>query len=619
MYTQPAGAVDPSGGRSTGGAAPPRWAVVLACAVLAAAAFAPVLTNGFVAFDDASYVTANGWVRQGLTREGVLWALRGDGRAYWHPLTWLSLMLDVELFGVRPGSVHAVNLALHVLGASLLFLFLDRTTARRRPAAAVALLFVVHPLQVEAVAWAVERKTVLASALGMGALLAWARYAERPSWGRYLAPLALFSASLLAKPLLVTLPFLLLVLDAWPLGRTPLAAPALADAAPRRAPWARLAAEKLPMLAIGAAVAIAVRRSFPGITEVLPLGLRAANAVTSVWAYLGKIAWPAALAVYYPNPAHVPAWEVAAAIAGLALVSGALLGARGRLTPGPLAGWCWFLGTLVPVLGLVRNGLWPAMADRFAYFPLAGALVAAVWAAAALVQGSRRARLAAAAALALALVALAVRTRAQAAVWRSTASLFGNAVEVTPPSRFVWANYGAALQAEGRAAEARAWWERMVRVLPEAPDGHLNLGVALHEAGDLAGAEAAYRAALARDPRNAHATYDLALLDKGRGDLAGALAGFTRARDLGLRSGQVLRQIGGTAAALGRGAEAEDAYAEALRADPLDWRAAAGLAAVRAAAGRTAEADALLLDAGRRAVRAGEADAARRAGLSIAP
>src|SRR6266568_525022 len=210
------------------------WAALAACATLAIVAFSPVLGNAFIeVFDDGTYVTGNGWVRQGLTLEGVRWAFRGDGQTYWHPLTWLSLMLDVELFGLRAGPIHAVNLALHLASAALLLLALHRMTGSRWRSGAVAALFAVHPLQVEAVAWAVERKTMLASALGMGALLAYAWYVERPSWRRFLAPLALGAASLLAKPLLVTLPFLLLAADVWPLGRTPLALPARAGAEAR--------------------------------------------------------------------------------------------------------------------------------------------------------------------------------------------------------------------------------------------------------------------------------------------------------------------------------------------------------------------------------------------------
>jgi Flp pilus assembly protein TadD len=501
----------------------------------------------------------------------------------------------------------------------LLLLVLLRTTGRPWRSAAVAALFALHPLQVEAVAWAVERKTVLASALGMGAILAYVWYAERPSWRRWLASFVLGSASLLAKPLLVTLPFLLLVLDVWPLGRTPLAPPARLGGDSRRTPWARLVLEKVPSLAAGLLVAVTVGRGASPPVEELPFALRAANAVTSYWAYLGKLVCPVGLAAYYPNPSHVPSWQVVSALAGLVFVTAVLVAARGRIGLAPVVGWCWYLGTLVPLLGLVRSGLWPAMADRFVYFPMAGVLMAMVWGAAALLERVPRAAAPAGAALSACLLVLAACTRQQALHWRSSLALFEHAVRVTTPSRFVWANYGESLRAEGRAAEAQAFWERMTVTLPDVPDSWLNLGVAWHERGDLAPAEDAYRAALARDPRCAQAHYNLGLLVKSRGDLAAALAEFERARQLGLREGQVLRQIGAVAAALGRTEEADWAYSEALRADPLDWRAGVGLAGVRASAGRTAEADAMLREAGRMAARAGEAEVARQAGLTVGP
>lgn len=595
-----------------------RWWIAAPLVVLVLAAYWPVLTNGFIEmFDDGWYITQNGWVRQGLTWESIRWALavHRDGGTYWHPLAWLSFMGDVELFGVRPGPIHAVNLAWHSVTAALLFLALHRMTARFWRSAAVALLFAVHPLQVESVAWAVERKTVLASALGMGGVLAYAWYAGRPSAGRYLATFALFGLSVLAKPLLVTFPFLLLLLDVWPLGRTALAAPEVPGGGTRIAPWPRLLLEKVPFLAVALPVVAQLRWSSRAIAEEFPLLQRASNALTSYWKYLGKIAWPSDLAVYYPNPSDVSPWTAAAAAAGLALVSALLVAARRRVSPGAVAGWCWFLGTTIPVSGIVRSGLWPAMADRFMYVPMIGILVAVVWGAASLVRGGPRRTIVLGGAVAVALVASSVRSHAQALLWRDPLTLFGHAVEVTPPSRFVWANYGKALEYAGRLEEARAWWERMIRVMPDAADGYVNLGVMWHEAGDLDRAEAAYRAALEKEPGCAQAHYDLALVEKRRGYLELALAGLRRARAAGLRNAPVLEKIGEVSAELGRDGDAEAAYGEAFRADPLSWRAGVALARLQAARGRTGEAAAVLREAWGRAGRVGEADVARQLGV----
>jgi protein O-mannosyl-transferase len=415
--------------------------------------------------------------------------------------------------------------------------------------------------------------------------------------------------------MLVTMPFLLLLLDVWPLGRTSLAPAERPGAAARSAPWSRLVVEKVPFLAAALGVIALVVRSFQWTVEELPLSLRAANAVTSYWAYLGKLVWPSALAVYYPNPSQIPAWKTAAAVAGLALASALLVVARRRLSLGALVGWCWFLGTMLPVSGIVRNGLWPAMADRFMYFPIVGALIGIAWGAGTIVERVPRAKIPVAAALVAALAASTVRSHLQARCWRTSSTLFRNAVEATPPSRFVWSNYGTLLQAEGRVAEARAWWEQMIRTLPDAPDGYLNLGAMWHAAGALPQAEAAYRVALEKDPRCGHAYYNLALLDKRKGDVALALAGFERARAVGLRDAAVLEHIGELAATLGRQSEAEDAFSEAFRGDPMNWRAGVGLGRLLAGIGRSGEAQAVLHEAWLRAQRAGEAEVARQAGL----
>ena len=571
-----------------------RWIFAGACGALVLAAFAPVFGNGFVeVFDDALYISANVHVRQGLTWESVRWALAAGPQegTYWHPLTWLSLMADVQVFGVRPGPIHAVNVALHLGAALLLFAALAQMTGRRARSAAVALLFAVHPLQVESVAWAVERKTPLAAALGFGALLAYARWVERPRWTRYALALALYAASLLAKPLLVTLPVLLLLLDVWPLGRTRWARPERPDRGAVPAPPGRLVVEKLPFFAIAlAVVAIVIVRQVDMRAAGVPFGARIANAFTSCWWYVEKIAWPTRLAPYYPQPLAIPFWLAAGAAAGLAVVTGVLLVARRRLSLAPAVGWIWFLIALAPASGILRAGLWPGMADRFAYFPMIGVLIATVWTVGALVEGSRVGRAAALAATVAAAAVLAARTHVQARLWRDTVTLFRHATAVTEPNAVSWSNLGYALQTSGRMAEARSVFEAMSGMLPDAPEGPVNLGVLLHEQGDLEGAEREYVAALRRNPGCGKAHFNLGLLAKRRGEGERALALFQTAIGAGFREAIAFDQLGQSYLAQGRRAEAERAFREALRVDSFYWRAEARLGQIMAATGRADEA-----------------------------
>jgi len=571
-----------------------RWIFAAVCSALVLAAFAPVFGNGFVeGFDDALYVSANVHVRQGLSWENVRWAFAPGPQegTYWHPLTWLSLMADVQVFGVRPGPIHAVNVALHLAAALLLYSALARMTGRSFRSAAVALLFAAHPLQVESVAWAVERKTLLAAALGLGALLSYVRWVERPRWTRYALALGLYGASLLSKPQLVTLPVLLLLVDVWPLGRTRWARPERSDSGGVVAsPW-RLVAEKLPFFAVALAVAaIVISRQADVRASAVPVGTRIANAFTSCWWYVEKIAWPSRLAPYYPQPLAIPFWLAAGAAAGLAVVAGVLLVARHRLSLAPAVGWVWFLIALAPVSGILRTGLWPGMADRFAYFPVIGVLIATVWTVGALVEGSRVGRAAALAMAVAAAAVLAVQTHAQARLWRDSVTLFEHAARVTEPNVVAWSNLASALEATGRIAEARSVLERMSRMLPDSPEGPVNLGVLLHEQGDLDGAEREYVETLRRDPGCGKAHFNLGLLAKRRGERERALALFQTAIDAGFHEPVAFDQLGQSYLAQGRAAEAERAFREALRGDSSYWRAEARLGQLMAATGRADEA-----------------------------
>jgi tetratricopeptide (TPR) repeat protein len=486
--------------------------VILAAVALA---YQEVSSVGIVMFDDGVYLTRNTRVLSGLTRQGVAWAFgAGDGRdTYFHPVTWLSLMADVEVFGFRPEAFHLENLALHALSALLLFSTALAATGRRGPALAAALLFGLHPLTVEAVAWITERKSVLATALAMGAVRLWVDQAARPARWRLALVTLLYALSVLARPQLVVLPALLLLLDLWPLGRVGgLAAPGgrLSPVPPRR-----LLLEKWPLLLTAAAAAGLVLATLPPVSATAvrppPLGYRAAQAVASLADYLGAVAWPAGLVILRDLPEEVTAGALAT---GAALLAG--LTALGlwqvRRRPWWLFGWLWFLAALAPALGLVQTGVWPAWADRFAYAPLLRLSLAVAFGVAELPARWPAARWPVAAAAAGALLALGLATRAQVAVWQSSERLTRLAVEAQPWSADLHAFHGSALVNEGRLDEAMAELEAAVRLKPDHVLAHMRIGELLQRAGRPLEAAARYRLVLRLRPELADGHYALGQL-----------------------------------------------------------------------------------------------------------
>lgn len=479
--------------------------------VTLAAVYAQVRTFAFVNLDDQQYVTSNPVVLRGLTWDGVGWAFGGFHAANWHPLTWLSHMADVTLFGLDAGAHHLVNVALHALNALLLFAFLRRATGATWRSAAVAALFAVHPLHVESVAWVSERKDVLSALFFFLTIHAWIGHTRRPGAGRYVAVAALFVLGLLAKPMLVTLPFVLLLVDVWPLGR--LASGGDGEGVPSRA--ARLVAEKLPLLALAAASSLVtwLAQSSGGAAasaEVVPLGARVANAVVSYVVYLVRTAWPSGLAAFYPHPSlagdGIPTWKVAGALLLLLAITAAVVRERSR-RPYLLFGWLWFVGTLVPVIGLVQVGE-QGLADRYTYLPLTGPFVAAAWGGAELLGRLRPPALAWGAALAP-VVALALVARAQAATWRDSVALHGRALEVTDRNWNAWNGLGDALADAGRPQEAIGAYQEALRIRPRLAAAWNGLGAAHGQLGAHADAIARFEEALRIRPGYADAWYNL--------------------------------------------------------------------------------------------------------------
>jgi tetratricopeptide (TPR) repeat protein len=484
-------------------AVPPRalhLLVILGIAVVTAGIYAPTLGFGFLQLDDDRYVTENPWVQQGLSRESLSWAATAQVPSNWHPLTLISYMVDVELWGLEPAGYHAENLAWHVLNALLLLWGLRRLTGRFWPSACVAALFAWHPLHVESVAWISERKDVLSTTFGLLALGAYAAYARHGGIARHLLVALFLGIGLAAKPMLVTWPFALLLLDVWPLqrlrfpGMTPAVGAARAPACSvRPAGW--LILEKLPLLLLSAAAAaltLAAQGRALGVAAGVPWPQRFANALVSIPRYLGKTLWPEDLSILYPHP-YLPGgepWSGAAVVgAALVIVAISLLAWRLRSRPYFAVGWLWFLGTLVPVSGVVQVGF-QAMADRYTYVPHVGLFVALAWGAAD-VYGALRERsgVAAGALVALLLAALAgsaLRAAEQVGAWSDDLTLVRRSVAATPDSVRLRYKLGAILLQQGAARDARIHLEEAHRLWPEWEPPAQDLAWLLATAGDPA-------------------------------------------------------------------------------------------------------------------------------------
>lgn len=494
-------------------------------ALLTLLVYSGVLRCQFVNYDDPDYVTANQRVLGGLTAENLKWAFTTGHASNWHPLTWISHMLDAELFGRSATGHHFVNVWLHTLNAVLLFVVLRTMTGAVRRSWFVAALFALHPLHVESVAWISERKDVLSTFWMLAAMGTWSRYVgpvrEMTSpprrWVWYALALLCFVLGLLSKPMVVTLPFVLLLLDYWPLGRWSWCRPGS---------WVtlgRLIAEKIPFFALSAAASVVtfVAQDKGGsVSAALALSDRLANAVVSYARYLGKTLYPVDLAVLYPHPGQWPWWATTGAILLLGTIVAAAVRLAGR-APWFMTGWLWFLGTLVPVIGIVQVGL-QSMADRYTYVPLIGVFVALVWGAHEL-AGLARLRIVAQLAAGLTAVAICgLLTVRQVAFWHDSETLFRQALRVTERNYLAHNNLGLELAAKGRVAEAKAEYRRSIDINPGYVEGLNNLGHALAGEGRHAEAIPFYEAALKQNPAHPEVNnnYGNALSESGRIDEA---------------------------------------------------------------------------------------------------
>ena len=464
-------------------------------------AYGAVGSLEFVLYDDDRYVVDNAMVQAGLSWDGLLWALTTFDLSNWHPVTWLSLMLDVQLFGGGPAPFHWVNLAFHLCAASLLYLLLRRTTGGWVSSLVVALLFAVHPLHVESVAWVSERKDVLSTTLLLTTLLLYVSYVRRPAPSRFLLCLVGFAMGLATKPMLVTLPILLILFDSWPLARLPTCRAVRAKGAARMVLRRRLL-EKIPfaLLATASGVVTVWAQSSGGAVESLeevPLWLRIGNAFASVGTYLWKTAWPIEMAIPYPHPGGTLAWwRISVGVA--VVVGGCVCVLRPRTEAYLRVGWTWFLVALLPVLGLLQVGV-QGMADRYTYSPHLGLFIAVVWSAAAWSPRlGRHHRIYVGVAAAILISLLVVQTRQQVAIWRTTETLFLNALSVTEANYIAHEKIGVIRATAGDMAAAEEHFRAALEFNPTFGSAHLKLGEILLREGETRSAMEHFEKAASR-------------------------------------------------------------------------------------------------------------------------
>jgi tetratricopeptide (TPR) repeat protein len=599
------------------------WLICLLLTALTIGVFFPVRSFDFVNYDDSDYVTGNNHVLSGLSVANLKWACESGHASNWHPLTWLSHQTDCQLFGTRPGPMHIMNLALHALNAALLFLILRRMTGAHWKSALVSGLFAVHPLRAESVAWISERKDVLSGLFFLLTLGAYARYVQSQGTSRsksagawYALSLLCFGLGLMSKPMLVTTPFLLLLLDHWPLGRWTRVTGTLAT---------KLVLEKVPFLLLAVASSIVtflVQRKGGAVSTVLSLTDRVENAFVSYVRYVGKTIWPTNLSVLYPHPGYWPLWEVLGAVL-LILTITVLVVQQIRRRPWLFIGWFWFLGTLIPVIGLIQVGV-QSMADRYTYIPGVGLLIMIVWGVGEWIGARESMIWPITAGSLLAVGSCAAVCFHQIQFWRESQLLFQRAIDVTSNNYLAYNNlgyylsgkgqpeqakkyylkslginpgypdalnnFGFALAAEGRYAEAIPYYEAALRVSRNQPDIHNNLGNAFSETGHLKEALDEYGLALQINPEHAEANNNLGIALAMQGNLDQAIGHFRLALRTRPNYASAHSNLGNALAAQHKIEGAIREYQSCLRLNPKDPQAHNNLGNVLMEEGRVDQA-----------------------------
>lgn len=491
----------------------------------------------FINFDDDIYITENYHVGKGVNTEGIKWAfgLVEKNKTYWHPLTWLSHMIDVQLYGMNAGCHHLTNLLFHIVNSLLLFIVFYQMTGALWRSAFVAALFALHPINVESVAWVAERKNVLSTLFWILTIIAYAYYTKQPGYLRYLTVVFIFLLGLMAKPILVTLPCVLLLLDYWPLGRIRIGLVAGNQDEKKKksiisrfraSPSLYLFVEKIPLFMLSAFSIIISSSSIQGLGMVIskesaPVNLRIANALVSYIKYIGKMLWPKNLAVLYPYPDMLPKWQSISALL-LIIFASFLIIRRITTIPYLTVGWLWYLGTLVPVIGIVQVGLWPAMADRWAYVPFIGLFIIIAWGTPELLKKLRYNKVIVTIGIIALLPILMSATHFQTQYWSNSFSLFEHTLSVTANNYVAYNQTGRALEVRGENEEAARYYYKALQIKPNYGHALNNIGNILIRKGRSEEAIKNYSEAIRINPGNAKAYNNLgvALIQSGRLDEA---------------------------------------------------------------------------------------------------
>ncbi|HEX8521671.1 MAG TPA: tetratricopeptide repeat protein [Tepidisphaeraceae bacterium] len=520
------------------------WTISIVLAAITLIIYIRAATFSFISYDDPDYVSANAHVQRGITPGNIKWAFTTATAANWHPITWLSHMLDWHVFGADAGKHHLVSVLLHAINAVLMFWVWNRLTADPWRSAVVAALFAWHPLHVESVAWIAERKDVLSTFFMLLAILAYERFVRAHRWSCYGTVVCCFALGLMAKPMVITLPLLLILLDFWPL---------------RQTDWRRAVTQKIPLLLIAlaaGAVTFLVQRAGGAVASIekIPITLRLSNAIISYVRYLGKTLWPAKVAVFYPMPTAFPLWEVILALLFLIAMTLVAFTLR-RSRPWLMIGWLWYLIMLLPVIGVIQVGE-QAMADRYTYVSLVGIFVMIAWSIPA------KAPLATSVASTVVLALLAAATTRQLGYWRNSETLFRHATQATEnnwlahnhlataladerrldealesaqtavaihPSATTHFNLANLLRRAGNLPDACIYYERALQLNPQLTQARNNYGIALAQSAKLPQAEAQLRAAIQLKPDYADAWANLGLVLRDQGKLPAAQDALQRA------------------------------------------------------------------------------------------
>lgn len=565
---------------------PPEFRPGIICLILlisTALIYERVLECGFTNYDDPNYIVKNSHVTTGLSAGNVAWAFTTGHASNWHPLTWISHMLDCQLFGLNPAGHHLANLLFHLFDVLLLFAVMRRMTGALWRSACVAALFAWHPLHVESVAWLSERKDVLSALFWLLAMWTYLGYVKRlavrdPGAKSYYAlTLFFFVCGLMSKPMVVTLPFAFLLMDYWPLARIPGGQTAEFDSGTTtehgfgQLSFSRAVLEKTPMLALALAASVVtflVQQHGGAVSslETIPLPERAENALVAYVRYLGKLFCPANLSIYYPFQHDLPAWQWAGAILLLAAISWLAIAWRQR-HPFFITGWLWFVGTLVPVIGLVQVGM-QSMADRYMYLPSIGLFIAVVWGAGEIIQRRPVFRIPAMAAGTAALAACVVLTVVQTAYWRNSITLFSHAILVTKDNVVAYVNLGEAYDAEGRSAEAKQEFMKALQINPESASTLNGMGAVYAHGGNRSDAVKYFESALRKQPFFGDAHYNLGNVLAGEGKYAEAAEQYAEAVRAKPESADAHNNLGAMLFKLGRLDEAKKEFQLALKANP---------------------------------------------------